>query len=141
MTPGPASLLTEELTLKIRELYLDGETYKNIQEILDINPSTWDNWVYKNYEDFRVFLQDIKRERMIRKAEVKVEALMDSEDERVATSNSHFTLETLGKDIGYSKRTEMTGKDGQALVLKFDSAFTDETTSPTENNSQVEGTI
>ena len=53
---------------------------------------------------------------MIRKAEVRVEALMDSEDERIATSNSHFTLETLAKELGYSKRTEVTGKDGRDLV-------------------------
>lgn len=112
---GRPTELTDELTLQIRKLYLDGENYTNIQDILDINPSTWDRWVHLNYKDFRVDLQNWKREKLIRKAELNLDILMDSEDERVRTSNTHFTLETLGKEEGYSKRTEMTGKDGKDL--------------------------
>ena len=116
MKRGTKPQLTEELSAKIRTLYLDGKNYITIQKILDIKPTTWDSWVYKNYMDFRVHLMNIKHERMIRKAEIKVEALMDSEDERVSTKNAHFTLETLAKELGYSKRTEVTGKDGRDLV-------------------------
>lgn len=117
------TLLTEELTLSIRKLYLDGLNYKSIQETLDINPSTWDRWVHLDYKDFRKNLQSWKREKLIRKAELNLEVLMDSEDERVKTSNTQFTLETLGKEDGYSKRTEVTGKDGKELKISFDGAF------------------
>jgi len=116
MKRGTKPQLTEELSAKIRTLYLDGNNYITIQEILDIKPTTWDSWVYKNYMDFRVHLMNIKHERMIRKAEVRLEALMDSEDERVATSNTHFALETLAKELGYSKRTELTGKGGKDFI-------------------------
>jgi hypothetical protein len=135
-TVGRKSDLTEELTLEIRKLYLDGENYKNIQEILDIVPGTWDRWVYLNYRDFRTKLQNWKKERLVRKAEINLDILMDSEDERVRTSNTQFTLETLGKEDGYSKRTELTGKDGTALTISFDPAFKKDGTTPqTETNS------
>ena len=116
MTAGRPTILNEELTTKIRTLYLDGLNYKSIQETLDINPSTWDNWVNKNKEDFRVNLQSWKHEKLIRKAELRLDLLLDSEDERISTSNLQFTLKTLGKDLGYSDRTELTGKGGKDLT-------------------------
>lgn len=97
--------LTEELTLKIRSLVLDQIEYTKIHEILDIASGTWDYWVYKNYHGFRDNLNKWKHERMIKKAEVKVDVLMDSEDDRVALNAATFTLETLGK-LDYSKKTE-----------------------------------
>ena len=116
MTAGRPTILNEELTTKIRTLYLDGLNYKSIQETLDINPSTWDNWVNKNKVDFRVNLQSWKHEKLIRKAELRLDLLLDSEDERISTSNLQFTLKTLGKDLGYSDRTELTGKGGKDLT-------------------------
>lgn len=113
----------EDITLKVRKLYLDGQSYINIQKELDIPANTWDSWVYKDYKDFRTNLQKFKHERIIRKAEAELEVLMESEDERIKTSNLQFALKTLAKDQGYSERQEITGKDGENLKIVFDNAF------------------
>ena len=135
MKPGTKPQLTEELTAKVRTLYLDGESYTSIQQILDINPSTWDSWVYKNYKDFRVQLQNYKHERLVRKAEAQLDTLLDSEDERIQTSNLQFTLKTLGKDQGYSDRTEVTGKDGSAVQFVLNKDLINDIPSNTEESS------
>ncbi len=102
---GRPSDLTQELTLEIRKLVLSSLSYIEIQEILSINSSTWDRWVWENYKDFRANLQKWKHERMVKKAEVRVDSLMDSDDDRVALNAATFTLETLGK-LDYSKMTK-----------------------------------
>lgn len=109
--------LTDELTLQIRKFVLEGQSYKNIQQILEIPDGTWDAWVYKDHKDFRKMLTDWKHERMIKKAELNVEVLQESEDEKVALQANTFVLETLGKK-NYSKRSEMTGADGKDLVVQ-----------------------
>ena len=134
MTDTYNSYNMEEITAKVRTQYLDGKSYIEIQEILDIKASTWDSWVYKDYKDFRANLQKFKHEKLVRKAETQLDILLDSEDERIQTSNLQFTLKTLGKDQGYSERTEITGKDGDKLAITFDNAF-NETTRETESNS------
>jgi len=122
MKPGTKPQLTEELTAKVRTLYLEGNSYISIQQILDINASTWDSWVYKNYKDFRVQLQNYKHERLVRKAETNVDVLLGSEDERVQSDMTKFTLKALDKD-NYSDRTELTGKGGGDLTINFDPSF------------------
>lgn len=102
---GRPSELTEELTLKIRALVLDSVPYKDIQEILEIAPGTWDHWVYVDYEGFRGKLNQWKKERIVKKAEVEIESLIGYEDKRVSLNAATFALETLGKE-NYSKRTE-----------------------------------
>ena len=126
MKPGTKPQLTEELSAKIRTLYLGGNNYITIQEILEIKPTTWDSWVYKNYKDFRVQLQNYKHERLVRKAETNVGVLLGSEDERVQLDMTKFTLKTLGKDQGYSERTELTGENGAPLNILFDKSFDNE---------------
>jgi hypothetical protein len=126
MTDTYNSYNMEEITAKVRTLYLDGLKFGEIQKALDIKASTWDSWVYKDYKDFRHNLQKFKFERLVRKAEGNVEVLMDSEDERVATTNNWNMLKTQGKDMGYSERTEVTGKDGGKLEIVFDKAFNTE---------------
>lgn len=113
---GRPTELTEELTLKIRERVLKGFQYIEIQKELEISPNTWDTWVYKDYQDFRRKLNEWKQERMVKKAEQKLDILMDSENEKVSLQASIFIAETLGKDTGYTKRVENTGKDGKDLI-------------------------
>lgn len=114
---GRPTDLTEEVTLKIRQLVLDGKKYREIQEMLEISPNTWDTWVYKDYKDFRKNLQSWKHEKLVKMAESNVGALLVSEDERVQADMTKFTLKTLDKD-NYSERTEQTGKDGKDLIPK-----------------------
>ena len=120
---GRPSELNEETFTKIRELVLEHKNMKEIAEILDIPYSTMANWISTNYRNFSDRYLTYEQERKLRKATYKIETLIDSEDERVALSASTFVAETLGKDKGYSKRTEMTGKDGKELKITFDSSF------------------
>lgn len=118
MEAGRPSELNDELTLKIREGVLDGKEYKIIQQELGISPGTWDYWVWQDYQGFRTNLVSWKREKMVKKAEKVVDKSMDSENEKIALDAAEFTLETLGKDDGYSKRQEHTGKGGEDLFPK-----------------------
>lgn len=66
---GPKTKLTEKLVLEIRKMVLDGKDYVEIQQELEINDSTWDTWVYKNYQGFRNNLVDWNYERILKKCE------------------------------------------------------------------------
>lgn len=138
MTDTYNSYNMEEITAKVRTQYLDGKSYIEIQEILDIKASTWDSWVYKDYKDFRANLQKFKHEKLVRKAETQLDTLLDSEDERIQTSNLQFTLKTLGKDEGYSERTEVTGKDGKDVQPILVEIINEK---PKANNSDTDGTV
>lgn len=113
---GRPTDLTEDLTLEIRKLVLQAKSYKEIQETVGITDSVWDRWVWLNYKDFRTTLNNWKKERLIKKAEINLDVLMDAEDDKIKLDASKFTLETLGKEH-YSKRNEMTGKDGEDIKL------------------------
>ena len=58
-----------------------------------------------------------RRKRILNKAEKRLEALIDSEDERVAADVVKHTTKTLGKNEGYGDRIELTGKDGETLNI------------------------
>lgn len=118
--------LTNELTLQIRELVLQGVKYKDIQQQLDVLPGTWDKWYYEDYKDFRKDLNSWKYERLLKKSEKLSEDILDADhlteegkyDKdmlRIKQKESEFIRETLGKNE-YSKRTENTGKDGKDLI-------------------------
>ena len=118
--PGPKTKLTESLRLDIRRELLEGLSYKKTQEKLNINPNNWDTWVWKDYQGFREFLTKIKHEIMVRGAEKFSKELMAMDNEkdtivRIKQKESEFLRETIGKDTGYTKRTENTGKDGADL--------------------------
>jgi hypothetical protein len=106
---------------------LEGKKYKEIQEMLSISSNTWDAWVYKDYKDFRKNLNSWKRERLLKKSERLSEEILDAQHEtdnglntdilRLKQKEAEFIRSTLGKDAGYSNRTEHTGKDGGAIVI------------------------
>lgn len=121
----PSELEDKSFLLKIRELVLDGKSDVEIQEILNIPKGTWNTWKYTNFHNFSDLMLTYGQERKLTKAENKIEVLVDSEDERVALQASTFIAETLGKDKGYSKRIEQTGKNGEALKLVFDNSFSE----------------
>lgn len=120
--------LTRETALNIRKMLLDYAMIKDIQSTLDIPEGTWQHWYWNNTEiegitqGFRDFVNKAKHERIINKAEHNLEALMSSEDERVVADMTKFSLETLGKEHGYSKKVlnDITSK-GESLsaVIKI----------------------
>lgn len=111
----PSQLDDEQFLLKIKELYLEYKTEKEIAEILDIPLSTWNYWKWSNFHSFSDKLLSYKHERMLSKAMDNIEILQDSEDERVSLQANTFVSETIGKNKGFSKRSELTGKDGKDL--------------------------
>lgn len=56
-----------------------------------------------------------RRKRMFYKAERRIDSLIDSKNEKIALGASALVVKTLGKEEGYSERTELTGKDGKDL--------------------------
>ncbi len=118
----PSELDSEQFSLKIKELYLDGKNDKQIQEILEIPSGTWDYWKWKNYQGFADKLLSYKHERMIQKAEANIEVLQESEDERVNLQANTFVLETLAKNK-YSKRTDTDITTGGKPIIQIAEAI------------------
>lgn len=123
--------LTPELTLQIRALVLDNVKYKDIQERLQIPDNTWDAWVYKDYKDFRKNLNSWKAERLLKKSEKLSEEILDivhindkggvdTDILRVKQKESEFVRGTLGKNEGYSSRSELTGANGEPLQISVE---------------------
>lgn len=132
----PSQLEDKEFLLKIRDLVLDNKSEVEMQEILGVPKGTWNTWKYTNFHNFSDLLLTYKHERMIRKAESNIEVLQESEDERVNLQANTFILETLAKN-NYSKRNEVTGKDGQAiLVMPTELIDKNETNESTITNSE-----
>lgn len=109
------SLMTDEAKNKIRSLVMDGKEYKQIQEMLKIPPGTWDNAYYLNKYGFREFLDDVKKMRFLQEAEKvskEITALHSDGNAKliaIKQKEAEFLRETLGKDMGYSKRIETIG--------------------------------
>jgi uncharacterized protein YaaR (DUF327 family) len=131
--------LTEELTLQIRQLVLEGVKYKDIQERLDVLPGTWDKWYYEDYKDFRKSLISWKQERLVKKSEKLSDEILDlghfdekgkavTDILRIKQKESEYVRSTLGKDEGYSTRQELTAKGGQPLFNKLKELPDDELT-------------
>ena len=128
---GPKTKLTEKLVLEIRKMVLDGKAYVEIQQELEINDSTWDTWVYKNYQGFRNNLVDWNYERILNKCERLSEEILDINhytgdngvDSRILSikqKESEFIRSTLGKK-NYSKQvnTDLTS-GGKPIMVNID---------------------
>jgi len=120
--------LTQELTLQIRSLVLEGKKYVDIQEMLDIPANTWDAWVYKDYKDFRKDLNSWKAERIIKKSEKLSEDILDTphltEDAKVDTNilrvkqkEAEFVRSTLGKNEYSTKTNTDITSGGEKIVF------------------------
>lgn len=114
----PSILDDEQSVLKIRELVKQGLTEAEMQEILNIPKGTWDYWKWKNYQGFQDKLISYRHERMLEKAELNIEVLQDSEDERVALQANTFVAETLGRKQ-YSKKTETDITSGGKPIIQI----------------------
>lgn len=136
---GRPSLLSNELKVKIRrEIINSGErpTIAKVSEISGIGFDTVKNWIYSNYEDFQTFFDGLKRDWKLKKAEENLEEflVMDTKNQliskkgdvveyndpkilKIKADTTFFVSETLGKK-NYSKRSELTGADGDRLIPK-----------------------
>lgn len=132
----PSLLDNEQFLLKIRNLVLDGDTEAVMQEKLDIPKGTWDYWKWKNYQGFQDKLINYRHERMLNKAEMNIEVLQDSEDERVSLQANTFVAETLGKRK-YSKQVNTDITTGGKPIIQVASEIAEkyEINTITEPNS------
>lgn len=66
------------------------------------------------------FLEKCRRLNLLNKAERNLDKILDlplEDKANVVLDASKFIAKTLGKDEGYSDRSELTGKDGERLLL------------------------
>ena len=86
-----------------------------IAEKLGCTRQTVDNLLLRFPELVPMLEQE--RESLVDKAENKLNDLLDANEPRAV----FFVLETLGKNRGWAKRTEITGKDGEGIGLSKES--------------------
>ena len=110
------SLIDNDTRFKIRSLWLEGKTIKEIQSTLDISEGTWDNYFYLDKYGFRNFILDVKKEYMLTMSEKTSDKILSykttAKDVRllqIQQKEAEFLRETQGKDLGYSKRIETIG--------------------------------
>ena len=123
---GRPTNLTNDLLLEIKKLIIDGKTLREIAEITQVSEKTLYGWHASNYQNLNTLVEGWKRERMLRKAEVNLEEMLDMPVEtlewegsgddrtqvvltnpalvRIKQDTAKFVAETLGKK-SYSKQT------------------------------------
>lgn len=114
----PSQLDDEQFLLKIRDLYLDGKNEKEIAQILEIPIGTWDFWKWKNYQGFNDKLLSYKHERIIQKAEINLEQLLEGDDDKIRADLSKFALEKLNRKH-YSTKTETDITSGGKPIIQI----------------------
>lgn len=122
-TTKPITSLTPEIKNQIVELYEEKKTADEIATILNID-----------IETLKDLFQKERTDRLLRKAEKVSEQYLDIDLTKgdiekkygknkiqvmkIIQAEAMFLRETLGKDAGYSKRNELTGKNGDAIQIK-----------------------
>lgn len=135
------SLLTSEMYAKIRELLKERRSMEEVAELCGIGHRTLQGWYYDEDPSFRVFYDTCNHERMLKKAEKNQEEYLSMQTkqikvidgveleyidpalEKIKQDSTKFVQETLGKKY-YSKRTENTGKDGEAIAVTIEDLLT-----------------
>lgn len=109
------SLTQDDTRMKIRTMYMDGKTIKQILKILNIAQGTWDNYYYTNHKGLREFVDDVRKSYLLTKTESVSKSILDMNAKKspkllaIQQKEAEFVRETLGKDKGYSKRIETIG--------------------------------
>jgi transposase-like protein len=113
--PIKITSLTKELKAQITELYESGREYSEISTIVGIDLETLKT----------LYIQE-RHDRLIKSAEHFSEDLLkiNKTDKSVNTKllsvkqkEAEFVRSTLGKDLGYAKREELTGRNGGAIEI------------------------
>lgn len=115
LTQNKISLQDEETRNRIRIMLIKGLEIKEICRELGVEDDTWYMNKYRNTSGFSDFLIDCKKQRFLKLTEtVSNEILEMQTDENprlLATKQkeAEFVRETLLKDHGYTKRSEVVG--------------------------------
>lgn len=109
------SLRDESTQNKIRTLYLEGKEISEISQIMNIPKGTIDSAYWRNTHAFRDFMLELKKARMLMSAEkVSAEIMATPSDGNakilsIKQKEAEFLRETIGKELGYTKRIETIG--------------------------------
>lgn len=122
--PGPDTLLDDKLMREIKEGILKGLNLKEIANLRGIAEQTLYSWSRDNYLNLADKIENWKRDRKLLLAERNIEEFLEmphntTDKMKVKADISKFVAETLGKDT-YSKRGEITGKNGEAIQHTVD---------------------
>ena len=139
---GRPTILDEELFRKIKQSILDGNDLRETAKVCDITESTLYCWHSDNYLNISDKIEGWKRDRKLIQADKNIDNILrlphtDKDFVKVVSDMSKFVKETLDKQY-YSKRSELTGAEGRALILPaelIDKNNLNATTQPTEGNS------
>jgi len=120
---GRPTDLTDELVKKIKQYILEGNNLKETAKLSGIDEQKLYNWNYDNYLNLADKITGWKRDRKLMLAEKNIEDILDmgineKETIKVVADMSKFVAETLDKG-NYSKRSELTAKDGEPLLKGF----------------------
>ena len=131
--PGPKTELDDNLFKDIKKAIIDGNNLRETAKVCGINEGTFYVWHSDNYLKLADKIEGWKRDRKIMLATRNLEEILDMDTDnnilkndvvytgkdpallRIKADMTKFTLETLDKD-NYSKRNELTGKDGDKLM-------------------------
>ena len=100
---------------KIRVRFIKGMEIKEIIEDLGIPEGTWDSSYWRNTHGLRDFVAEIKKERSLKLVENvsnNILTMDTTENPRmlaIKQKEAEFIRETLLKDHGYTKRSEVIG--------------------------------
>lgn len=111
---GRPPVMTEEIIAKLEEGFLYGLTDLEACLYADIHPAS----LYRYCQDN----PDFSERKEILKDQIKMRAKMNIAEGITQNDRplSQWYLETKGKNDGFSKRSEVTGKDGEAIKAKLD---------------------
>ncbi len=149
---GPKTKLTDELFKEIKRSILDGNDLKETAKICEINEGTFYVWHSNNYLNLADKIDGWKRDRKLMLADITSDTIqtlpvfddngkLDKELLKIKQKEAEFIRETLGKQH-YSKRSELTGKDGEAIIVnQEDKSKTDNIINEYLNAKQDTGDI
>lgn len=126
--PGPKTTLDKELLKKLRESIVSGRSLKETAELCKMDEQKIYNWKCDNYLGLGDKIATWRLEAKLLKAEMRADEILslqltdaegktDSSITSIVQKESQFIRETLDK-LNYSKRTEQTGKNGEAIEIK-----------------------
>ena len=111
---GRPSELNDELKTKIKKVVLELKnrpTATEVSQILNIPITTFNDWVYRNYQGFGEYWLSLKHEWKLEQADYNTDEILtmptadDAKLLKIKADMTKFVQETLGKNH-YSKRTE-----------------------------------
>jgi len=111
-------IYSAELLENISVLFSLNHSIKQIQSTLEIPAYLWNQWIARDYQGFKGFMANLKKEKIVDQAEENLEEMLLTSTETVRADMTKFTLETLGKDRGYSKKTEIEGGIGLKGIME-----------------------